>query len=90
MLKNKVGKIMLALLAVLLPAAAFAELVLKPADCVIVVTGKENQFKRAAEELAFHLKEITGQTVPVVKQAPAGKYVINIGKKPADAPEAGL
>ena len=87
MLKNKVGKIMLVLLAALLPAAAFAELVLKPADCVIVVTGKENQFKRAAEELAFHLKEITGQTVPVVKQAPEGKYVINIGKKPSDAPE---
>ena len=87
MLKNKVGKIMLILLAALLPAAALAEIVLKPADCMIAVTGKDKQFQRAAEELALHLKEITGQTIPVVETAPAGKYIINIGKKPAGVPE---
>ena len=75
------------LLGLLLPAVSFAELMLNPADCVIVVTGTEKQFQRAAEELAFHLKGITGQSVPIAKEATSGKYLIHIGKKPADAPE---
>lgn len=82
----KIGIPKILMTAILLPMVSFAEIVLKPADCVIVVDGKERQHQRAAEELAFHLKEITGQTVPVAAEAPAGKYIIHVGKAPADAP----
>ena len=75
------------LAVLLLPVSAFAEFVLQPENCVIVVTGGEKQFQQAAGELALHLKEITGQDIPVVAEAPEGKYVIHVGeKKSADAP----
>ena len=52
MLKNKVGKIMLVLLAALLPLLTFGGITVKPADCVII---PDQYCLESAKKLAGHL-----------------------------------
>ena len=88
MFTKSIGKILFLLLIFLGTSNAFAQLVIKPQECVIVVAGKKRQHKRAAVELALHLKEITGKEIPVITgKAPGGKYIIYIGKTPGNAPQ---
>jgi Domain of unknown function (DUF4838)/Glycosyl hydrolases family 2, sugar binding domain len=54
---------------------------INPANAVIVLPFKADRIKQfASNELAKHLKLITGKSIPIVKdKAPAGKYAFMIG-----------
>ena len=78
---KKIIFVLLFLCSALLTAA---EVIVKPENAVIVVDSKGNAVTRvAAEELQYHVRMMTGKTIPIADKAVPGKYAF-IFRKPAN------